>query len=163
MRGVAWPTVFRRLHGLAHARPPCSARLRDRQAIDRPRCPGAPLRQHRFDVAVVVRAAADVARHARACTSCVRRMRIRVQQRLRAHELPRCAEAALRRVVLHEGLLQRIELAVLRQALDRLRRSRPSAHTARWLHEYTGLPSSSTVHAPHSPRSQPILVPVSPR
>src|SRR5579872_4240457 len=40
---------------------------------------------------------------------------------------------------------------------------RPSAHTASWLHEYTFLPSSSTVQAPHSPRSQPIFEPVSPR
>src|SRR5262249_29439844 len=40
---------------------------------------------------------------------------------------------------------------------------RPSAQTARLLQEYTGLPSNRTVQAPHSPRSQPIFVPVKPK
>src|SRR5215472_18891621 len=39
----------------------------------------------------------------------------------------------------------------------------PSASTGRARHESTGSPSTSTVHVPHSPSSQPCLVPVSPR
>src|SRR5258708_20208581 len=37
---------------------------------------------------------------------------------------------------------------------------RPSIHTASCVQEYIALPSISTVHAPHSLRSQPSLVPV---
>ena len=40
--------------------------------------------------------------------------------------------------------------------------SRPSACSARYEHELTGWPSSSTMQAPHSESSQPSLAPVSP-
>src|SRR6185503_8344882 len=41
--------------------------------------------------------------------------------------------------------------------------ARPSSSTGSARHESTGVPSTSTVHVPHSPSSQPCLVPVSPR
>jgi hypothetical protein len=37
----------------------------------------------------------------------------------------------------------------------------PSAWTARTVHDFTGVPSSSTVHAPQFVVSQPTWVPVS--
>ena len=40
--------------------------------------------------------------------------------------------------------------------------SRPSHCAARVRHDSTRLPSSSTVHAPHAPWSQPFFVPVRP-
>ena len=39
----------------------------------------------------------------------------------------------------------------------------PSSQTASWLHDFTVLPSTMTVQAPHSPALQPIFVPVNPR
>src|SRR5262249_49755235 len=47
-------------------------------------------------------------------------------QRERAHQLARRAEAALRRVVRHERLLERVQRAVLDQTFDRL--DRPAVH-----------------------------------
>ena len=76
--------------------------------------------------------------------------------------MPGGAEAALERVVLVEGLLERVQRRVRRgEALDRAD-ARPSAWTASIRHERTGSPSSCTVHAPQTPCSQPTFVPVRP-
>ena len=74
------------------------------------------------------------------------------------HQDARGAEAALERVVLVEGGLQR---PGARPSI--VRTSQPSAWTASVRHERTGSPSSCTVQAPHTPCSQPTFVPVSPR
>ena len=63
--------------------------------------------------------------------------------------------------MLVERLLHRVQLAVLRQALDR-RDLVPSAWTASTVHDFTDSPSSSTVQAPQDDVSQPTFVPVSP-
>ena len=60
--------------------------------------------------------------------------------------------------MLVERLLERVELAP--SASDStVRISRPSACTARVRHDRAGRPSSSTVHAPQTPCSQPTWVP----
>jgi hypothetical protein len=63
-------------------------------------------------------AAAQVARE-RFLDLVVRRRRVRVDERLRRHERAARAVAALDRAVLHEGLLQRVQLAVVGEPLDR--------------------------------------------
>ena len=55
-----------------------------------------------------------------------------------------------------------MELAVLLEPLDR-HDARPSACTAKTVHDFTGSPSSRTVQAPQCVVSQPIWVPVSRR
>ena len=64
--------------------------------------------------------------------------------------------------MLAERLLERVELAVRREPLDR-RDLAPSAWTASIVQLLTALPSTRTVHAPHWLVSQPTWVPVSPR
>ena len=103
-------------------------------------------------------------RSSAARTSAARRLRVSaVEQRRARHQLARRAEPALRCVVIDERLLQVRQAAVRARAPRRSRSTgraprRPAGCTSR-----PGFPSISTVHAPHSPRSQPILVPVSPR
>src|SRR5262249_53559782 len=84
--------------------------------------------QHRFDVVVVVRAAAQVARHSGTNFICAR---VRVSQKKPpgAHELPGRAKTALRAVMLDERLLQRIEPAVLCETLDGLHRPAIGPHS----------------------------------
>ena len=90
----------------------------------RDRCGGGPARpaDGRLDVPVVVATTAQVARQRRS-----RLLRSRggrgSTQRGRAHHLPRRAEPALRRIVLHERLLQRVRPSVGRETLDGLDRS----------------------------------------
>src|SRR5215471_2231960 len=64
---------------------------------------------------VVIRAAAEIAGHARP-DLVTRRVRIVKDQSFRAHQLPRSAEPALWPVVIDESLLQRIDLPVLCQS-----------------------------------------------
>ena len=80
-------------------------------------------------------------------------------ERHRRHDHPRRADAALRAAVLHERALQRMPAA---EPLDR-RDARPAGVRRGTRHELTGRPSTSTVHAPHSPSPHPSLVPVSPQ
>ena len=49
----------------------------------------------------------------------VRRVRIPVEQRFRGHDLAVLAIAALRHLLIDPGLLQRIELAVVRKTFER--------------------------------------------
>ena len=80
---------------------------------------------------------------------------------VRRHQHARRADAALGRAMVEErrAAAQR-RVALLRQALDRRRSCdrRPARPATR--QEQTCRPSSSTVQAPQSPASQPILVPV---
>ena len=78
------------------------------------------------------------------------------------HDLAGGAEAALEGVLIDEGLLDRMEPAV-GASPSTVVTSRPSALAASTMQAFTRAPSSRTVHAPHSPRLQPFLVPVSPR
>ena len=110
MRCVAWPTVLR---GVMPSLPRSMARPTGSH--------------HRFNVVVVIRAAAQIAGH-RCPNFIARRMRILHQQRLGDHQLPGGAVAALRRVMLDEGFLQRIELAVLGQPFHRLDRAAVHPH-----------------------------------
>src|SRR5439155_1335021 len=72
-------------------------------------------------VMVVARAAAEIAGH-RGPGLVRGRMRIRREERRRAHQLTGGAKPALRRVVLDERLLQRRELSIANQPLDGLHR-----------------------------------------
>jgi hypothetical protein len=67
---------------------------------------------------IVVRAAADIARHCRpdflSGWMCIAR-----EQTFGAHELPRSAEPALRSVMVYERLLKRIKVLTIREAFDR--------------------------------------------
>src|SRR5258706_4635802 len=74
-------------------------------------------RQHRLDLAVVVAAAAQVARQPAPHLG-LRGISVLHEQRLSRHDLFRGAEAALPPVVLDEGLLDRVELVALGQPLD---------------------------------------------
>src|SRR5689334_3427589 len=76
---------------------------------------------------VVVAAAADVPGH-RVPHLVGAGVRIAVEQRAGAHQLAGGAEAALRAVMLDEGFLQRIELAMLREPLDGLDTPSVSPH-----------------------------------
>jgi hypothetical protein len=71
----------------------------------------------------------------------------------------RRAEAALQRVMLAEGFLQRRQVGVVGQALDGGDRRAFGLH-ARMRQERTASPSTSTVQAPQTPCSQPMWVPV---
>ena len=65
-----------------------------------------------------------------------------------ADRFGRCAVAALEGIMFDECLLQRMQLAVRRQAFDR-GDVRTIFMTARVRHELTRRPSTSTVQAPH--------------
>src|SRR5919106_1128622 len=76
-------------------------------------------RRDRLDDVHIARAAADVPLD-RTADLVLRRLRIVVEQVLRAHQHPGRAVAALERVVIREGLLERMELAARRERLDGL-------------------------------------------
>src|SRR5437870_10983478 len=79
--------------------------------------PGCSRGHHSLNVAVIVGAAADVARHRRAdLLRC--RMRVASEQPLGAHELSRRAKPTLRSIVRYERPLKRVELVAMREALD---------------------------------------------
>src|SRR2546423_14772199 len=84
-------------------------------------------RLDRFDDLRVAGAAADVTGDGEA-DLLFARPRIRVEQRLRHHDHARRAEAALRAAVADEALLQRVQLAVLAEAFDRLQRRAMRLH-----------------------------------
>ena len=85
------------------------------------------------------------------------------EQRHRGHDLPGRAVAALKaRRSGRNAACIGCRSPVRRQPFDRRRPSRPSHCAASVRHDTTRLPSSSTVHAPHAPWSQPFFVPVSP-
>lgn len=75
------------------------------------------------------------------------------------HDLTGGAEPALKRVLIDERLLDRMELTLGCQALDR-RARRPSSDAIRIMQAFTRRPSTRGVHVPHSPRLHPFLVPV---
>ena len=119
--------------------------------------------EHRLDDLAVAGAAAEHAaervEHRRLVG-----IRIRAQQRLRAHQHAGRAGAALRRPVGDEGALQHREAAgLLGQALDRRHRAWRAQLPRATMQAHTASPSTSTVQAPQSPAWQPILVPVRPR
>ena len=114
MRVVAWPTVLRGLSGFSAA---ASTRTILATLVVISDGPGGG--ESGFDVAVVVGAAADVAGHGGA-HFIARGMRMLRQAGFRAHQLARGAVSALRGVVIHEGLLQRVELPVVFEAFDGL-------------------------------------------
>ena len=78
-------------------------------------------------------------------------------------ELARDAEPALDGAGVEERLLERVRAGRRPPAPRRSSPSAPSASTASTRHESTLRPSSSTVHAPHSPTRQHSFVPVRPR
>src|ERR1039457_6803811 len=73
--------------------------------------------QHRLHDVLVARAAAEVAGK-RPAHVFLGRVGVLVEERLGGHHHPRCAEPALEPVLLLEALLQRVQLAGCRQALD---------------------------------------------
>ena len=75
------------------------------------------------------------------------------------HQEPRRAETALQPVMVAERLLQVGQLLAVGQALDRADVD-PSACTPNIRQDRAGEPSTSTVHAPQMPCSQPRCVPV---
>src|SRR5512142_1242888 len=90
-----------------------------------PRVSGVGLRRqllrrrlHGLDDVLVAGAPAEVARHPVA-DLLLARVRVLLQQTVRARDHSRRAEAALQAVILVERLLQRVQLAALREALDR--------------------------------------------
>ena len=76
--------------------------------------------------------------------------------------MPGRAEAALQPVVLVEGLLQRMELAAVGQALDRADLGAVGLHREHGARARR-LAVDEIVHAPQMPCSQPTCVPVRPR
>ena len=111
--------------------------------------------------------ARDRRRSGRDCRSCLRaRARDRrrpapsCDQADRAHDLARRAEAALEAVMRDEGGLHRMQAGRRRATPSMVRMSAPSRLTASARQELIRRPSTSTVQAPHWPRSQPFLVPV---
>jgi hypothetical protein len=86
--------------------------------------------QHRFDVAIVVGAAADVAGHGGA-NVVGRGMRISVEQRFGAHQLPGRAVSALRPSCSMKRFLQRMQIIALAERPSTVWTVLPSAQTAR--------------------------------
>ena len=84
-----------------------------------------------------------------------------IQQRLGRDQHARRAEAALDAALLEERLLQRVQLSPSAKP-SIVVTSWPSAWSARYEQELTGLPSISTMQAPHSESSQPSFGPVRP-
>ena len=64
--------------------------------------------------------------------------------------------------MLVEGLLHRVQLAVLVASPSMVTISAPSAWTASTVQDFTALPSTRTTQAPHCDVSQPTWVPVRP-
>ena len=118
----------------------------------------APGRLHGCRDAVVSVAAADVA-HELPAQRRLRRRLVVLQRRVGRDGEPRHAEAALAPVHLDKRLEQRRKLGPFRQPLDRRNRLRRTCIASSW-QASMGLSSTSTVQAPHSPRSQARLAPV---
>ena len=87
--------------------------------------------------------------------------RLALQQLVRGEQHARRAEAALQRVLRAEGLLQVGERAAARPAPSIVSTRQPSAWAASIRQPRTSAPSTRTVHAPHTPCSQPTCEPVS--
>ena len=115
--------------------------------------------QHRLGDAAIGAAAAEIAAHALAdALGIVAGLALR-DQADGAHDLARRAEAALEAVMRDEGGLHRMQRRPA-PAPSMVRMSAPSWLTASARQELIRRPSTSTVQAPHWPRSQPFLVPV---
>ena len=115
---------------------------------------------HGVDNVLVSRAAAEIALEAVA-DLLLGRDRIVGEQLPRGENHPRRTKSALQRMFIPERLLQRVELAVLRQPLDR--QHVPSFRLDREMVQLlTAMPSSMTVQAPQIEVSQPMCGPVSP-
>ena len=84
------------------------------------------------------------------------------QQVDRGHDHPGRAEAALQAVLLVEGLLHRVQRAVLAAKPSMVVTSLPSAWTASTEQLFTASPSRCTVQAPQLLVSQPTTVPTLP-
>ena len=113
---------------------------------------------NRFDDGDIPSAAAQVAREDVA-DALFGGIGLPSEQGVRRGEKPRGAKAALQCVMLAEALLQR------RKPFGRVSPStvvtfEPAAWTASIRHERTASPFTITVHAPHTPCSQPTCVPV---
>ena len=126
-------------------------------------CSSPAAAQHGLDDLLVAGAAAEVAGEPLLDLGARR-----VRDRRRAapcggDQLARDAEAALRGARVEERLLERVELAAGGEALD----GRDHARAVRLDREHQArvdaAPSTSTVHAPHSPTRQHSFVPVRPR
>ena len=159
MRGAgAADDLARALRATARARPP-RRRARPPRSGPRPlsRCGSVSPRADRLLDLGVRAAAAEVAGHARAGSPRVVGAGVDSDERDRAHDLARRAEAALHRVGAHERRRPSGGRAGLRS-------SSPRASSTRWasvMHESVGSPSTSTVHAPQCPSPQATFVPVS--
>ena len=116
---------------------------------------------HRLDDFHVAGAAADIAAE-RGEDFFLARVGILPQQSGRGHDEAGRAIAALRAELFVEAALHRRQLPVVSQATRWCRRACRQSVAANVRQESAGLSSISTVQAPHSPPSQPVLVPVSP-
>ena len=117
---------------------------------------------HRGDNVGIGGAAAEISAHVLADVGVAVGMAF-VDAGDRRHDLPGRAVAALEGVVIDEGLLHRMQLAVLRETFDRRDHfAIPATATASVRHDNTRRPSSRTVQAPHWPWSQPFFAPVRP-
>jgi len=85
---------------------------------------------------------------------------VRARKRAAGHQHARRAIAALQAVLLPEAFLDGVQLAVALEPLDGRDLTAVGLHR-HTVHDFTGWPSSSTVHAPQWVVSQPMCVPVS--
>ncbi len=114
-----------------------------------------------LDDALVAGAAAEVARD-RFAHLALARLRVLRQQLDGGHQEPRGAEAALEGVAVAARLLERRRARRSSSSPSIVVTSAPSACTASIRHERAETPSTSTVHEPQTPCSQPRCVPVRP-
>src|SRR6266705_6708920 len=105
-------------------------------------------------------AAADVPRHG-GVDIAVGRVGVGREQRRRGHDLAGLAIAALRHLQRDPGLLDLLAGGLVPMASIVVTRLPAAAETG-VMHERAGLPSTCTVHAPHSAMPQPNFVPVIP-
>jgi hypothetical protein len=112
-----------------------------------------------LDDVLVAGAAADVPAD-RPADLLVGRIGVLFDERRPDEHHARRAEPALEAVVLLEGRLDGVERAVLLEALDGAQFVAVGLD-GHIVHDFTGLPSSRTVQAPHEVVSQPMWVPVS--
>ena len=111
----------------------------------------------RLDDLQIARAAAEIAGQ-RFADPLARRMRLAIEQRLGGDQNARRAVAALRGAAIGESSCSGCSAAVLARP-STVVTARPPLSAASARHDSTGSPSTSTAHAPHSPSSQPCLVP----
>ena len=121
-----------------------------------PARPGAD----RLDDVVVAGAAADIALELLADRVLVEVVALAIDDVDRRHDHARRAEAALQAVMLAERLLHRMQLAALRQALDRRDIGALACEAASVVQDFIARPSICTTQAPHWLVSQPTWVPV---